>query len=121
MMVMMTAMTPSLKAVSRSLFIVPPAPPGARSWIARSSPAMTAVPGHDGGEWAGPTALDRVRFAAETQGKDQAMRSRSMLLATVLAALALPGGSNAQPAQGVVMVRDLSLALATQSAQGALD
>jgi len=49
------------------------------------------------------------------------MRSRSMVVAGVLLAIALPAGASAESPQGVVMVRDLSLALATTIAQGALE
>jgi uncharacterized protein GlcG (DUF336 family) len=52
------------------------------------------------------------------------MRSRLMLLASLCAALALPGRANAQdaqPAQGLLTVRELSLAMATRIAQGALE
>ena len=48
------------------------------------------------------------------------MRSRLSVLAAVLATLSLPGQAGAQPAQGVVTVRDLSLALATEIAEAAL-
>jgi uncharacterized protein GlcG (DUF336 family) len=48
------------------------------------------------------------------------MHSRLSVLAAVLAALSLTGQASAQPAQGVLTVRDLSLALATEIAQGAL-
>ena len=48
------------------------------------------------------------------------MHTRSITLLT-LAAFALASPARAQPPQGVVMVRDLSLALATQIAQGALE
>jgi uncharacterized protein GlcG (DUF336 family) len=48
------------------------------------------------------------------------MRS-GLILAALLAAIALPGRANAQSPQGVVMVRDLSLALATRIAEGALE
>ena len=49
------------------------------------------------------------------------MRSSSIALATLLATLAFSPRAGAQPPQGVVMVRDLSLALATQIAQAALE
>jgi uncharacterized protein GlcG (DUF336 family) len=49
------------------------------------------------------------------------MRPRSIVAATLLATLAVSPSANAQPPQGVVMVRDLSLALAMQIAQAALD
>jgi uncharacterized protein GlcG (DUF336 family) len=49
------------------------------------------------------------------------MRSGLMVVASMLAAIGLAGRVSAQSPQGVVMVRDLSLALATQIAQGALD
>lgn len=49
------------------------------------------------------------------------MRPRSIVAAALLAALAFSPGARAQPPQGVIMVRDLSLALATQIAQAALD
>ncbi|MEI8150499.1 MAG: heme-binding protein [Hyphomicrobiales bacterium] len=49
------------------------------------------------------------------------MRSAVKVLTSLLAAAALVGHAEAQSPQGVVMVRDLSLALATQIAQGALD
>jgi len=49
------------------------------------------------------------------------MRPGSIALATLLAAIAISPSADAQPPQGVIMVRDLSLALATQIAQGALD
>ena len=49
------------------------------------------------------------------------MRTRPLILAAAFAAIALPAPARAQPAQGVVMVRDLSLSLATQIANAALE
>src|SRR3954447_15729050 len=49
------------------------------------------------------------------------MRSGSIGLATLLTILAFSPHAHAEPPQGVVMVRDLSLALATQIAQAALE
>jgi len=49
------------------------------------------------------------------------MRSVLVVVASMRAVIALAGPGSAQSPQGVVMVRDLSLALATQIAQGALD
>jgi uncharacterized protein GlcG (DUF336 family) len=49
------------------------------------------------------------------------MRSGSIGLAILLTILAFSRRADAEPPQGVVMVRDLSLALATQIAQAALE
>ena len=49
------------------------------------------------------------------------MCPRSIALATFLAILALLTRADAQTAQGIIMVRDLSLALATEIAQAALE
>ena len=53
--------------------------------------------------------------------KEIAMRTGLTVRASLLIAFALTPGAHAQSPQGVVMVRDLSLALATQIAQGALE
>jgi uncharacterized protein GlcG (DUF336 family) len=49
------------------------------------------------------------------------MRSGLRIVTSLFVASVISGAANAQSAQGVVMVRDLSLALATAIAQGALE
>ena len=49
------------------------------------------------------------------------MRSGLRIVTSLFVASVISGAANAQGAQGVVMVRDLSLALATAIAQGALE
>jgi uncharacterized protein GlcG (DUF336 family) len=49
------------------------------------------------------------------------MRRISIVVTTLLASLACSSSADAQPLQGVIMVRDLSLSLATQIAQAALE
>jgi uncharacterized protein GlcG (DUF336 family) len=49
------------------------------------------------------------------------VRSGFTIVAALVAAIALPGGANSQSPQGVLTVRDVSLALARQIAEGALE